>query len=185
LRRELGLDAATGTQVHSGSQNSARGFLKHQRVVVFVDVQNMYYSARREFGQNLSYAMLLRKCVGNRTLVRAIAYLIERDGVNQTSFLNVLHYSGYEVRLRNKMEHGDGSSKAEWDVGMTLDMLKAAGKVDTIVVASGNGVFADVAPMIQARGTKFECCSFRQSVSKELLQAVDAYHFLDQEDIYQ
>ena len=62
--------------------------------------------------------------------------------------------------------------------------IKMAGKVDTIVVASGNGVFADAGRLIQSKGTKFECCTFRQRVNKELLQVVDAYHSLNQENLH-
>jgi len=185
LRRKLGLDSASGAKWSGGGYVSSRGLQKDQRVAVFVDVQNMYYSARQAIGRNLSYGMLLRACVGTRELVRAMAYLIHREGKDQSSFLKMLHHTGFEARLRAKIERADGRSKAEWEVGMAMDMIKMAGKVDTIVVASGNGVFVDAARLIKSNGTKFECCTFRRSVSKELLQVADAYHFLNQEHLRQ
>ena len=163
LRRELALDPATGMARSGGGYASSNGQLKDQRVAVFVDVQNLYYSARQTFGQNLSYGMLLQACVGTRSLVRAVAYLIEREGTDQSSFLSMLHHTGIEAKRRQVIERMDGTTKAEWEVGLSMDMIKMAGKVDTIVVASGNGVFADAGRLIQSKGTRFDCCTFRQS----------------------
>ena len=64
-------------------------------------------------------------------------------------------------------------------------MLKIAEKVDVIIVVSGNGVFADVAPLIRDKGVKFECCSFKDSMSEVLIEAVDQYHFLTEDHLYE
>lgn len=184
LRRELNLEPATGKVPSNGGYTSPGGFLKRQRVAVFVDVQNMYHSAKKTYGRNLSYAKMLRACVRNRRLVRSIAYVIDREGVDQIGFLDHLRYCGFEVRKREVIERIDGSRKAEWELGIAMDMLRIADKVDAIVCVSGNGVFADIAPMIQAKGVKFECCAFRESMSDLLIKAVDQYHLLSEEHLY-
>ncbi len=185
LRRELNLDPTTGRIPNNGGYASPGGFLKRQRVAVFVDVQNMYHSAKKTYGRNLSYSRMLRACVRNRRLVRSIAYVIEREGIDQVSFLDHLRYCGFEVKRREVIERMDGSRKAEWEIGIAMDMLRIADKVDTIIVVSGNGVFADVAPLIRAKGVKFECCAFRESMSDLLIRAVDQYHLLSEDHLYQ
>ena len=184
LRRELNLDPVTGKIPNNGGFAAPGGFLKRQRVAVFVDVQNMYHSAKKTYGRNLSYSRMLRACVRNRRLTRSIAYVIEREGLDQVSFLDHLRYCGFEVKKREVIERMDGSRKAEWEIGISMDMLRVADRVDVIIVVSGNGVFADVAPLIQAKGVKFECCAFRESMSDLLIRAVDQYHLLSEDHLY-
>ncbi|HJM38784.1 MAG TPA: NYN domain-containing protein [Planctomycetota bacterium] len=184
LRRSLNLNPATGQTPNNGGYSSPGGFLKRQRVAVFIDVQNMYHSAKKTFGRNLSYSKMLRHCVGQRRLVRATAYVIEREGLDQASFLDHLRYCGMEVKKREVIERVDGSRKAEWELGIAMDMLKIADKVDAIVAVSGNGVFSDVAEIIKAKGTRFECCAFRDSMSDLLVRSVDQHHLLSEEHLY-
>jgi len=122
--------------------------------------------------------------VRNRRLVRSIAYVIERDGVDQVSFFDHLRYCGFEVRKREIIERIDGSRKAEWELAMAMDMLRIAEKVDSIIIVSGNGVFADIVPMLQAKGVKVECCAFKESMSDLLVRSVDQYHLLGEEHLY-
>jgi uncharacterized LabA/DUF88 family protein len=184
LRRELNLDPVTGKIPNNGGFASPGGFLKRQRVAVFVDVQNMYHSAKKTYGRNLSYSRMLRACVRNRRLIRSTAYVIEREGIDQVSFLDHLRYCGFEVKRREVIERMDGSRKAEWEIGMAMDMLQVAAKVDVVIVVSGNGVFADVAPLLKANGVKFECCAFRESMSDTLVKSVDQYHLLSEDHLY-
>jgi uncharacterized LabA/DUF88 family protein len=184
LRRELNLDPVTGRLPNNGGYASPGGFLKRQEVAVFVDVQNMYHSAKKTFGRNLSYSKMLRFCVRSRRLVRSLAYVIDREGVDQVSFFDHLRYCGFEVRKREVIERMDGSRKAEWELGMAMDMLTIADKVDTIIIVSGNGVFADLVPALRAKGVKVEACAFRESMSDLLQRAVDQYHLLGEEHLY-
>lgn len=184
LRRQLSLDPVTGRVPSNGGYAAPGGFLKRQKVAVFVDVQNMYHSAKKTFGRNLSYANMLRSCVRNRRLVRSIAYVIEREGVDQVSFFDHLRYCGFEVRMREIIERTDGSRKAEWELAMAMDMLRIADKVDSIIIVSGNGVFADIVPTLRAKGVKVECCAFKESMSDLLVRSVDQYHLLSEEHLY-
>lgn len=184
LRRMLQLDPATGEIPSDGGYSSRGGYLRHQRVAVFVDVQNLYHSAKRLFGQNISYGKLLRAAVGPRRLVRASAYVIEQPEIDQQSFFNHLRYTGYEIQKRELIERFDGSSKADWAIGMSRDILAMAEKVDAVVLASGNGSFGDLAPLLKANGVKFECVSFNEALSDILRQAADHYRLLDEEHLY-
>jgi len=184
LRRSLNLNPSTGEIPNNGGYASPGGFLKRQRVAVFVDVQNMYHSAKKTYGRNLSYAKMLRSCVRNRRLIRSLAYVIDREGVDQVSFLDHLRYCGFEVRKREVIERMDGSRKAEWELGIAVDMIRMADKVDVVIIVSGNGVFADVVPLLKTRGVKVECCAFRESMSDQLMRSVDQYHLLTEDHLY-
>jgi uncharacterized LabA/DUF88 family protein len=185
LRRMLNLEPSNGQVPSNGGFASAGGFLKRQSVAVFVDVQNMYHSAKKTFGRNLSYAKMLRSCVRNRRLTHANAYVIDRDGVEQTGFVDHLHYCGFQVKKRSVLERQDGSRKAEWELAVAMDMITAAKKVDTLIIVSGNGVFADVIPFLKAQGCKVEACAFRESLSDVLREAVDWFHLLGEEHLYE
>lgn len=184
LRRQLALDPLTGRVPSNGGYAAPGGFLSRQRVAVFVDVQNMYHSAKKLHGRNLSYARMLRSCVRSRRLVRSIAYVIDREGVDQVGFFDHLRYCGFEVKKREVIERMDGSRKAEWELAIAMDMLRIAGKVDAVVIVSGNGVFADIVPTLQEQGVKVECCAFKESMSDLLLRSVDQYHLLGEEHLY-
>lgn len=184
LRRDLNLDPVTGRQPNNGGYASPGGFLRRQEIAVFVDVQNMYHSAKKTYGRNLSYSKMLRFCVRSRRLKRGLAYVIDREGVDQVSFFDHLRYCGFEVRKREVIERMDGSRKAEWEMGMAMDMLRIAPKVDVIIIVSGNGAYADIVPTLRATGVKVEACAFRESMSDLLLRAVDQYHLLTEEHLY-
>ena len=185
LRRKLNLEPASGAHPVNGGFAGAGGFLKRQSCAVFVDVQNMYHSAKKTYGRNLSYAKMLRACVRNRRLTHATAYVIDRDGIEQTGFVDHLHYCGFHVKKRGVIERQDGSRKAEWELAIAMDMLAVADKVDSIIVVSGNGVFADIAPTLKAKGCRFEACAFRESLSDVLRESVDWYHLLGEEHLYE
>jgi uncharacterized LabA/DUF88 family protein len=61
--------------------------------------------------------------VHGRRLVRAIAYVIQKPEVDQTSFLDALERSGYEVKAKELRVRSDGTSKGDWDMEMALDVL--------------------------------------------------------------
>lgn len=56
------------------------GHYQEQRVGVFVDTQNLYHSARDYYERNVNFESLLRFAVGGRRLVRATAYVVEKEG---------------------------------------------------------------------------------------------------------
>ena len=112
-----------------------------QKVAIFVDVQNVYYTTRQAFGRQFDYRAFWAAVTANREVVAAYAYAIRRDDGKQQSFQQILRAIGFEVKLKPYIQRSDGSSKGDWDVGITLDMLELAEQVDVIVLASGDGDF--------------------------------------------
>ena len=158
--------------------------LLDQRGAVLVDVQNMYHSARKLHGRNLSYSKLLQQTVKGRKLIRAIAYLLDREGVDQGAFLDHLGNCGFEVRRKELIERADGSRKGDWDLGIAADAIALADKVDVLILVSGDGDFVSLAQLLRQRGVKLEIASFRESTSDALIASADGFNALGKDSLY-
>ncbi len=111
-------------------------------VSIFVDVQNVYYTTRQQFGCNFDYNKFWKLVTFNRKIVGAFAYTTNRGDTKQIQFQNILRGIGFEVKLKPYISRLDGSSKGDWDVGITIDVLEYASKSNIIVLASGDGDFS-------------------------------------------
>jgi uncharacterized LabA/DUF88 family protein len=112
-----------------------------EKLVVLVDVQNIYYTTKQSFGQNFDYNQFWAKATANRQVIKAIAYAIDRDDEKQRQFQNILRAIGFEVKLKPFIQRVDGSAKGDWDVGIALDAMEYAKEADVVVLASGDGDF--------------------------------------------
>ncbi|GAB2783043.1 NYN domain-containing protein [Halomonas shantousis] len=112
-----------------------------EKIAIFVDVQNIYYTTRQAFGRHFDYNAFWREVTAGGQQVHAIAYAVERDDEKQRQFQNILRGIGFEVKLKPFIQRRDGSAKGDWDVGITLDAIDYAERVDRIVLASGDGDF--------------------------------------------
>ena len=114
-------------------------------VAIFVDVQNIYYTTQQALGANFDYNAFWREVTAGRNVVEATAFAIERGDEKQRQFQNILRGIGFEVKLKPFITRRDGSSKGDWDVGITLDVMDCAGRIedrpDVIVLATGDGDF--------------------------------------------
>ena len=111
------------------------------RVAVFVDVQNIFYTVRETFGCHFDYRAFWAEVTRDRQVVRAFAYAIDRGDPKQIRFQQILTSIGFEVKLKPFIQRSDGSAKGDWDVGITLDMIELASEIDVAVLASGDGDF--------------------------------------------
>ncbi len=152
----------------------------NQRVGVFVDVQNMYYSAKNLYDSKVDFQKLLNACVVDRNLVRASAYVIKADTPDEGDFFEALRRIGYEVKIKELKEFYGGAKKGDWDLGMAVDMVQQAKKVDTIVLVTGDGDFAALVDHLKAIGCRVEVVSFGKSSAKELRESAD--NFIDMDD---
>ena len=111
------------------------------RVAIFVDVQNIYYTVKQTYGCHFNYTAFWNQVTANRTVVKAYAYAIDRGDAKQMNFQKILESIGFEVKLKPFIQRRDGSAKGDWDVGITLDMIEHATDIDIAVLASGDGDF--------------------------------------------
>ncbi len=158
----------------------AKNTPKAQRVGVFVDVQNMYYSARYMYNSKVNFKALLQDAVQGRTLVRAIAYVIRTEDVGREEFFKVLENLGYEVKGKDIQVFVDGSKKGDWDIGIAMDMIELAPRLDTLVLISGDGDFIPLVEHLQrALGCRVEVIAFGKSASGKLKEAANNFIDLD------
>jgi uncharacterized LabA/DUF88 family protein len=111
------------------------------KVAIFVDVQNIYYTVKERFNRHFNYAVFLDHATSGRKLVQATAYAIDRGDEKQIKFQQIIRNLGFEIKLKPYIQRNDGSTKGDWDVGITVDMLEIAEQTDIIVLASGDGDF--------------------------------------------
>jgi uncharacterized LabA/DUF88 family protein len=111
------------------------------RIALFADVQNLYYTVRQSHACHFSYAAMWAELAAQGEIVEAYAYAIDRGDARQQQFQQILRKLGFEVKLKPYIQRSDGSAKGDWDVGITIDVLDAAPRVDHVVLASGDGDF--------------------------------------------
>ncbi len=150
-----------------------------QRVAVLIDVQNMYYAARNLYNSKLEFSRLLQVLIRGRQLTRGIAYIVERPGMEQEKFVEVLKRNGYEVRKKILIERSDGSQKGDWDLGIALDAVAMADKVDAVVLVTGDGDFVNLVHFLMNRGVRVEIASFPETTALELIRSANYYHRLN------
>jgi len=146
-----------------------------QRVAVLADAQNLYHTARSLYSRNIDYDALLQEAVDDRELTRAIAYVIRADSPEEETFFEALVDIGFETRIKDIKTFQDGSKKADWDVGMSLDAVSLANHVDTVVLCTGDGDFARVCRYLRHEGCRVEAMGFEESSSEDLKEAVDGF----------
>lgn len=112
-----------------------------QTLVVLVDIQNIYYTTRQTFNCHFDYNAFWRTVTADRTVLKAIAYGIDRGDEKQRQFQNILRAIGFEVKLKPFIQRADGSAKGDWDVGITLDAIEYGQHADVVALASGDGDF--------------------------------------------
>jgi uncharacterized LabA/DUF88 family protein len=155
-----------------------------QRIVVLIDTQNMYHSAKHLYGAHLNFGKLVESLVGDRVLLRAIAYVATSKAGDEKGFLGALTANGIEIKSKDVIEFASGERKADWDVGMAIDAVKLAHKADCIILVTGDGDFVPLVEYLQNNGVIVEVAAFSESTSKLLRESVDDYfdisHFSDE-----
>jgi len=113
-----------------------------KKIAIFVDVQNIYYTTRDCFGRQFNYRKFWQEISRQGEIVSATAYAIARDHNDaQIKFQDALKHIGFKVKLKPYIQRRDGSAKGDWDVGITIDIMQTATKVDTVILLSGDGDF--------------------------------------------
>lgn len=147
-----------------------------QRIGVFVDVANMYYSAKNIHGTRVNFGKILEEGLGDRHLVRALAYVIRADTPEEQKFFEALDKQGFEVKMKDLQIFPGGAKKGDWDVGITVDAIRLADRLDTVVLVAGDG---DYVPMVrylqEAKGCRVEVMAFQESTSSKLKEAADRF----------
>ena len=147
-----------------------------KRVAIFVDVQNIFYTVKESFGCHFNYTTFWETVTSGREVTHAFAYAIDRGDPQQIRFQQILQTIGFEVKLKPFIQRRDGSSKGDWDVGITLDMIEFAKNIDIAVLASGDGDFDLVVRKLRdAHDVEVEVYGARKLTAASLIQAATRY----------
>ena len=112
-----------------------------KKIAVFVDIQNIYYTTRDAYQKQFNYRKFWEQLSYQGDIVIANAYAIQRNDDQQHKFQKALKHIGFNIKLKPFIQRSDGSAKGDWDVGITIDIMKAAADVDIVVLLSGDGDF--------------------------------------------
>jgi len=148
---------------------------KKERIALFVDSQNLYYSARMGYAAKVNYEKLLRLITENRNLVKAYAYIVQPPDGDVKPFATSLERIGYIVKTKDVRTRANGSAKANWDMGIALDILGILDRVDTIVLASGDGDFVPLVDFIKAKNRRVEIFAFAENTAYDLKERADRF----------
>lgn len=153
---------------------------KDQRVGIFIDVQNLYYSAKNLYKAKVNFNEILKTAIGNRKLIRAFAYVIKTDELKEKTFFEALENIGFEIKSKDLQVFYGGMKKGDWDVGIATDAIELAPKLDVVVLVSGDGDFTPLVEHLQrVEGCRVEVISFGKSSSSKLIEHVDNFYDLD------
>ncbi|KKR47538.1 MAG: hypothetical protein UT90_C0006G0054 [Parcubacteria group bacterium GW2011_GWA1_40_21] len=154
---------------------------KEQRVGIFIDTQNLYHSSKNLYNAKVNFGQIVKDALAGRRLVRAVAYVITTESGEEKSFFEALEKVGIETKTKNLQIFAGGAKKADWDVGLAVDAIKLAPKLDTVIIISGDGDFIPLVEYLQVNeGCQVEVIAFGKSASAKLKEAADDFIDLDQ-----
>lgn len=151
---------------------------------LFVDVQNIYYTTKSVYGRSFDYRRLWQNLSEGYQLDVAIAYATDRGLDSQIKFQDALRHLGFTVKLKNFIQRQDGSAKGDWDVGITIDVLKHAPDLDHIILLSGDGDFSLLLDEVK---TRYNCQTtvygVRDLTAETLIDSADNFHPIKTSDL--
>jgi len=151
--------------------------IKHpdQRVGIFIDVQNLYYSAKNLYDAKVNFSEIVKVGIADRKLIRAIAYVVKTQTGEERPFFTALTNAGIETKERDLQIFFGGAKKADWDVGIAVDAIRLSPSLDAIIIVSGDGDFIPVVEYLQNQGKQVEVIAFKETSSSKLLEKVDDF----------
>ena len=152
-----------------------------QRVAFLIDTQNMYHSAKHIHGARLAFAKVVDMVADHRPIIRAIAYVAKSKTGDEQAFFDALTGAGIELKVKDVQEFHSGAKKADWDVGMAVDAVKLAEKVDVLVLLTGDGDFVPLVEYLHGRGVIVEVVAFAESTNTQLRAVADRFYDISTE----
>lgn len=149
---------------------------KEQRVGIFIDAQNLYHSAKNLYQARVNFGQVVKDVLAGRALIRAMAYVITTESGEEKNFFDALGKMGIETRTKDLQVFMGGAKKADWDVGLAVDAIKMAPKLDTVILITGDGDFVPLVEYLKINeGCQVEVASFGQSSSQKLKESCDEF----------
>lgn len=149
---------------------------KDQRVGIFIDTQNLYHTAKHLYKRKVNFANVVKDVLAGRKIIRSIAYVITTENEDEKAFLEALTKSGIETKSKELQIFYDGSKKADWDIGLAIDAVTMAPKLDAVIIVSGDGDFVPLCEYLKYHhGVQVEVATFGKSASYALKDIADDF----------
>lgn len=150
---------------------------KEQRVGIFIDVQNLYHSAKNLYKARVNFKELVRALTGGRKLIRAIAYVVKTESTEgESAFFDALKSAGIELRMKDIQIYPGGAKKADWDVGMAVDAIRMSSFLDAVVLVTGDGDFLPLVDYLKwGVGRVVEVAAFSRTAKSEMKTNADEF----------
>jgi uncharacterized LabA/DUF88 family protein len=153
---------------------------KAQRVGIFIDTQNIYHSAKNLHHARANFGAIVKDVLSGRVLIRAMAYVVTTESGEENAFFGALEKAGIEIRSKPLQIFLGGTKKADWDVGLAVDAITMAPKLDSVIIMSGDGDYVPLVEYLQnTHGCQVEIVAFGKSSSAKLIEAADDFFDLD------
>lgn len=147
---------------------------KEQRVGIFIDAQNLYHTAKNLYKRKVNFGTIVKDALAGRKLVRAIAYVITSETGEEKNFFDALTKLGIETKTKDLQVFAGGAKKGDWDVGLAVDAIKMASRLDAVIIVSGDGDFVPLCEYLQTM-TQVEVIAFGKSTSAKLKEQADDF----------
>lgn len=151
-----------------------------QRVAILIDTQNLYHSAKNLYKSKVNFGAVVKAALGERKLIRAVSYVVNTESGEEAPFFEALEKVGIEIKTKDLQIFYGGAKKADWDVGLAIDAIKFANKVDAIILATGDGDFIPLVEYVKNQGCQVEVITFGRSASSRLREVVDDFIDMDE-----
>jgi uncharacterized LabA/DUF88 family protein len=128
-----------------------------KRIGIYVDVSNLYFCLQREHkSRKLDYKKFYDFAKDFGEVKIACAYG-SQIGVEAQTFISRIEAIGFKTRYKEPKEWptsapGRSRRKADWDVGITIDVIEQCDQVDTVVLGCADGDLAPLVEYLTARG---------------------------------
>jgi uncharacterized LabA/DUF88 family protein len=167
-------------------------FYPAERLGAFIDGANLHGTARA-LGFAVDYKRLLAHLRAQGQLVRIYYYTVVVEDDEEYSSLRPLvdwlDYNGFNLVTKRGREHmgADGRRrvKGKMDVELAVDAITLAGRLDHVMLFSGDGDFRALVADLQLRGVRVSVVSTLRSqppmVADELRRQAD--QFIDLADL--
>ena len=149
-------------------------------VNLLLDQANLAAIAHHTYRRKVNFASLLQYLSEGRRIVKAVAFVVDNGGPAFDAFCDVLRRAGWELRIKKPKKFSDGTSKADWDMGIAMEALEYKDRAKHLVLVSGDGDFAPLIRRLQKSGQQVEVASFAEGLAGEAREAADRVILLDQ-----
>jgi len=146
------------------------------RVAVLADVQSLFYAAKNVQQSKVEYGRLLSGVVGHRLVLRAIAYVVQREQLS-SGFCEALTRFGYDIRLKSLPARTEAENQPKWSwvAGISVDALTIAPRVDTVVIATADITLVPLVEALVGVGCRVEITGVERGTPPELIRVASEF----------